>query len=553
MASYLVQGGTTLYLVSQTGVLTAITLPSGVTITGASTPSRAVLFGSGSDPFILVVNGLSQDIYIDKFGTARTLNVVSPLAPPTVTTGALTGPSGTLISGVYAAAVTFKVKSASGALILESGLSPLSTGSPSIATGSLAVNAIPVSSEPTVNARGVYRTLSGGNVLYPWFDIDNNTTLSDDRAGPDATLSLLPTTAGTNGGPPLLKLITTWKDILWGVPRNQIDHVRWTEPRLFYTWSATNELIAPPQNTDLTGVTAFIPRRDQLGVARRDRLYQVTGDGDDTFARTQVSPNIGCLSQESVVVVRDVAYFLGERGVVEWSAASCGYVSEAQVNPWFTTDDYFNRSLFPIAQGRYNPDVDSYELLVAGKGSSSLNMWVAFDLTARMWMGPHVSALPLSCCASDSERHGYLRSSSAFAIAVFGTTAGFLEKRDPYVADDDGLPVAFDVTLPVIGSFAPELEKVWLDPTLHSRVEPAGSGPHALTVTSSVGGLGTDGRVVDSSPVVNAADLTTDDQRLDRPGTGRYLQFRLQHEAQGESVRIEGLEIPFANIGRRDR
>lgn len=523
------------------------------TVSRGSTPvSRAVLFGSGSDPYILVVQGLSQDIYIDKYGTARTLNVVSPVAAPTVTTGALTGPTGTLLTGVYSVAVSFKVKTASGALLLETGLSPISTGSIALATGSLAVGAMPVSSEPSVNARGVYRTLSGGNVLYPWFDEDNNTTLVEDRGGADSTLSLLPTT-GLNGLPPLLKLIATWKDVLWGVPRNNIDHVRWTEPRLFYTWSATNEVLIPPVNTDVHGVTAFIPRRDQLGIARRDRLYQITGDGDDTFARTQVSPNIGCLSQESVVVIRDVAYFLGERGVVEWSAATCGYVSEAQVNPWFTTDQYFNRSLFSLAQGRYNPDVDAYELLLAGVGSSSLNMWVAFDLKLRAWYGPHLSALPLSCCASDSERHGYLRSASEVALAVFGSATGFLEKRDPTVADDDGLPVALDVQFPVLGSFAPEVEKVWLDPTLHSRVEPAGSGPHTLTVTSAVGPLDNQGLVIDSAPIVSTADLTEGYQRLDRPGTGRYLSFRVQHMAQGENVRIEGLEIPYGVIGRRDR
>ncbi len=516
-------------------------------------PSRAVLFGSGGDPYILVVNGLSQDIYIDKFGTARTLNVLAPFSAPTVTTGALTGPTGTLLTGVYAVAATFKVKTASGALLLETGLSPISTGSPSLSTGSLAVGALPVSAEPSVNARGVYRTLSGGNVLYPWFDEDDNVTLSDDRGGADATLSLLPTTASINGLPPLLKLITTWKDILWGVPRTQIDHVRWTEPRVFYTWSATNEVLIPPVNTDVHGVTAFIPRRDQLGIARRDRLYQITGDGDDTFVRTQVSPNIGCLSQESVVIIRDVAYFLGERGIVEWNAQSCGYVSEAQVNPWFNTDQYFNRSLFPLAQGRYNPDVDAYELLVALVGSSSLNAWVAFDLTLRAWYGPHLSALPLSCCASDSERHGYLRSATETALSVFGSTNGFLEKRDSSVADDDGLPVALDITLPVLGSFAPEMEKTWLDPALHTRVESAGSGPHTLTVTSSVGKLDTNGFVSDSAPVINIADLTESDQRLDRPGTGRYLSFRFQHMAQGESVRLEGLEVPYVVIGRRDR
>jgi len=553
MASYLVQGGTTLYLVSQTGVLTPLTLPSGITVTGPSTPCRAVLFGSGTDPYLIVVNGLSQDIYIDKYGTVRTFSVMPPVAAPTVTTGALTGPTGTLLTGIYSVAASFKVKTTSGAVILETGLSPISTGSPSLSTGSLAVNAIPVSSEPTVNARGLYRTLSGGNVLYPWFDVDNNSTLTADRASTDGTLSLLPTTATSNGLPPALKLIANWKDILWGVPRAEVDHVRWTEPRIIYGWQATNDLIAPPQNTDVYGVTAFIPRRDQLGIARRDRLHQITGDSDDTFARTQVSPNIGCLSQESVVVIRDVAYWLAERGVVEWTSESIGYITESQVDPWFTTDEYFNRSLFTSAQGRYNPDTDSYELLLAGLGSTALNMWVAFDLKRRAWFGPHVSGLPLSCCASDSERHGYLRNSVDFPITVFGTTTGYLEKRDVTVADDDTQPVAMDCTLPILGGFAPEQDKVWGDPTLHSRIEPAGTGPNTLAVTMAAGPLESDGFVSPDFAVTTDAVLTEGYQRLDRAGVGRYLSFEFQHEAVGERVRIQGLEVPYAVIGRRDR
>lgn len=552
MASYLVQGGTTLYLVSQSGVQTAITLPTGVTLSGTATPCRAVLFGSGSDPYILVVNGLTKDIYIDKYGVARVLNIVSPIAAPTVATGAMTGPTGTLLTGVYAVAETFKVKRADGSLLLETGLSPLSTGSPALATGSLAVNSMPVSGEASVNARGLYRTLSGGNVLYPWFDVDDNTTLSEDRASSDGSLSLLPTTATTNGTPPPLKLITTWKDVLWGVPKNKVDYVRWTEPRLIYAWSQTNELVAPPQNTDIYGVTAFIPRRDQLGIARRDRLYQVTGDSDDTFARTQVSPNIGCVSQESVVVIRDVAYWQAERGIVEWTSESIGYISEAQVDDWFTSDTYFNRSLFSSVQGRYNPDTDSVEFLVAGVGSTVLNMWISFDIKGRRWFGPHLSALPLSCCASDSDRHGYLRNATGLPMAVFGGTIGYLYARDTSVADDDGRAVALDVQLPVLGSFAPEQDKVWLDPTLHLRAEPSGSSALTMSVTTPVGPLDNAGIILDTDPTMSTADLTDSYQRLDRPGTGRYTSFRFQHSALGESVRIEGLEVPYAIIGRRD-
>ncbi len=356
-----------------------------------------------------------------------------------------------------------------------------------------------------------------------------------------------------NGAPPSLKLIANWKDRLWGVPRVNVDEVLWTEERILYAWAATNSVIIPPKQTDTYGVTAFIPRRDQLGVARHDRLHQIIGDSNDNFARTEVSPNIGCVSQESVVVIRDVAYFLGQRGVAEWTSDSCGYVSESQVDPWFNTDDYFNRSLFSSAQGRYNTDTDSYELMLATLGSTALNCWVSFDLKRRAWFGPHISRVPLSCCASDTARHGYITNTMSFPVSAFGGVEGYVYRRDPTTNDDDNLPVDLDVTLPVLGSFMPEQEKVWPDPTLHSRVEAESTHGNTLTVTSKVGSVGSDGQIDDADPIVTEADLTQEYQRLDRPGTGRYVSFNFTHSANGEAVRIYGLEVPFAPTGRRDR
>lgn len=549
MASYLVQSGTALYFINPTTfAATAVTLPTGITLFGSTTPCRAAVFGgiTNAQPQIIIVNGGTHDFWIDWTASARQLQISSPVAAPSLAAGAGTG-----LTGSWSVACTFKVKDTNGTTIFETGLGPLSTAQ-SLTNQTLKCNNIPTSGDAIVNARGLYRTLTGGTTLYPWFDLDDNTTLTDDRGGADAVLSLLPTTASTYSSPPDLKLCTQWKDRLWGVPRLAVDHMRWTEERIFYAWSATNELLAPPTNTDSSGITALIPRRDQLGVARRNRLYQITGDSNDTFARTQVTPNIGCLSQESVVIVRDVAYWLGERGVVEWSSESVMYVSESQVDPWFTSDSYFNRSLFSSAQGRYNPDTDSYELLVAGLGSTTLNMWVAFDLKRRAWYGPHLTPLPISCCGSDSERHGYLRDATLLPIAVFGG-GGVLYKRDSTVADDDNNAVVMDCTLPIIGSFAPEREKVWLDATLHSRVEPAGTGPGVLTVTSAVGSLTASGFVSDDAPTVSSADLTLGYQRLNRAGNGPYVSFRFQHAAQGERVRIDGLEIPFAVTGRRPR
>lgn len=539
MASYFVQADTSLYLMTQAGVATALALPAGVTVYGPAIPCRVSTFGAGQDPVVIVTRGVSQDFWIDTFGVTHLLAITPPAAPPAVAAG-----TGTGLTGVYQVALTNKLKDAFGRTLLESAPGPSSTGSASLVNQSLKVTSIPTSGDPNMNARGLYRSLSGGTVLYPWFDIDNNTDLSEDRAIADATLSLLPTTAGSNGAPPNLGLLISWKDRLWGVPLLKLDSLRWSEERLFYAWPQVNEIIIPPRNTDAFGVTALIPRRDQLGIARRNRLYQITGESNDTFQRAVISETLGCMSQESVVVVRDTAYFLGERGVVQWDAQSVGYISEAQVDRWFISDDYFNRAKFSSAQGRYNADTDSYELLLMSAGSSTLDRWISFDLKRRVWLGPHTTAeFTLSAAASSDERHGWITDTNRLPLSVFGSTSGFLYKRDPTVANDGASAVTLNIDTPFLSGDPPEpeLTKIFLQMTAHSRIETGGS----LIITPIVGNLNS------ATGTAITHDVTTGRERLARLGQGRYLQLNLSHSTASQFLRLHGLVIPYITVGRR--
>jgi hypothetical protein len=406
----------------------------------------------------------------------------------------------------------------------------------------LRMNNIPVSGDGSVNARGIYRTLAGGNVLYPWFDIDDNTTLSDERGVADSLLSLLPTVAVRYGTPPDLKLIASWRERLWGVPRILYDNVRWTEERNFYGWSADNELTTPKRRTDPTGATALIPRRDDLGIGRRKALFKVVGTSNSTFARVPVSETIGPLNQESVVVVYNNAYFLTEKGVAEWTDAGVGSISEAQVDAWFTTDTYFNRAMFDQAQGRYNPDTDAYELLLAAAGSEVLDRWVSFHLRSRTWYGPHkTDAFTPTCAANNSDFKGLLSDADQLPLSVIGGDDGFLYKRDTSVIADHTTAVAFSVALPYLSAKDPDQDKYFDRFTVHTRAEAQGS----LTVTPRVGNL------TASTGTAFVHGLTHDREVLPRLGVGRYCQLTLTHSATTERPRIYGIEIPYHYVGRR--
>lgn len=539
MASYLTQSGTALYTVAHDGDATLINLPTDTGLLGADTPLRFAQFNTpaGSDPVIVCVHGAARDFFIRSTNDVIPLSIVAPTAAPTVGSGTTTG-----LTGVYMVAVSFKVKDSHGKLIYESGLSPISEGSVALTDDSLLVEDIPIATDAAVNARGLYRTTAGGNILYPWLDIDDNATLSIDRAGADADLSILATDADRNGAPPALKLIAQWGGRLWGVPRSDPDKLRWTEDGRIYGWAADNEVIIPPADTSPDGVVALIPRRDQLGIARKNRLYQITGYDNDTFQRTQLSESLGCRSQESVVVIRDVAYWLGERGVVEWSGEGIGYVSESQIDPWFTTDTYFNRALFHKAQGRYNFETDSYELLLASAGSDALDVWIAFDLKGRRWFGLHeTGAFAPTCSGNNTDFHGLLSDENELPITVFGGDDGFIYKRDPAEENDHDTPVEFDIDLPFLHMGEPDHEKYFGELSVHTDVQADGDA----IITPYVGNLNA------TAGVPISHDLTLGRQRLRRLGIGRYLKLNINHAEDGVGFRLFGIEFPWHIVGRR--
>src|SRR3970282_1124317 len=101
MAFLLAQGGSTLYKVNlSTGAATALTLPTGVTLSTTRKPKFALL-----NQWVAMVNSPTQNLLIDPEG------VVTPIVPqpPTRYPRTVVG-SGTGLTGAYMYAVSFIVK-----------------------------------------------------------------------------------------------------------------------------------------------------------------------------------------------------------------------------------------------------------------------------------------------------------------------------------------------------------------------------------------------------------------------------------------------------------
>lgn len=532
MAFLIVQGGTSLYKVDPTtGVATALTLPTGVTLSLTRKPRFAIL-----NQWVVITNSPSRNIAVDPEGTVRVLVPRGPISPPMTAAG-----SGTGLTGSYQVKQSFVVSDTAGNLLMESALSPPSSAV-SLTNKDLTVSQIALSDD-SVTSRRLYRTSSGGALYYHWLDLDGNTATSVTSGLADAALSLLPAQptiltppAGTLPGT-RLKNIVSWKNRLWGVSDDpdDVDSVTYSEDGLVYAWP--NSITAYPTGQDSQGIVAFAPRRNELGILKRNGVWQISGNSNATFQVIQlVYDKAGCVAPDSVVVANDKAYWLGRDGIYEWGTDGVRNVSDGLVKPWFTTDTYFNRGRFVNAFAKYNEARNSYELHLAALGSSTEDRWVSFNLTNRKWFGPHKTG-------AFTPSHAYKgQDSNGLPIVLVGGTDGTIyTANNSTYHDGSATAIDFDVYGPFHHGDEPDVHHLWQSISILSKVESGGT----LSIIPYLGRLNA------AAGTTISHDLTTGRERLSTIGAGAMVRLRFSQATNNQGCTIYGYELPFLELGRR--
>lgn len=530
MSFYLLHAGTSLQKSTTAGVLSNITLPAGVTMVDTR-PIRVAILANQ----VVVVNATSRNIVVNPTTLiSRLLSIDGPNAAPTAAAGA----SGNL-TGTYRWGFTYAILSGT-TILTESPMSPLSDPiNLSAVQGSL--SSVTTSGTAGVTHRIIYRTVSNGTELYEATRIaDNATTTATDNTS-DYDLGLLPV-AQDKGNPPgvdgtdRLRLIISWKDRLFASPANEPDYLYISGNREIYSWSEANRLTVQSKGEDSTGITAFMARRDELVIAKRRKLWKLIGTSPDDFELILIADGIGAMNQEACVVVRDVCYFLGEDGFYEYGTDGVKKLSRETVQPWFTTDTYFNRTYFTTAFCKYNQLYDKIELHMAAAGATTINRWVEYDLKQKVWFGINKTDAFTPTCA------GAMDDSNGFSTPVIGGSNGFMYRQNQSDATDDTTAIDFDVTTKFHSGNTPDIEHYWDMVTVLNKIE---SGGGTLTVTAVCGDLDA------SAQSSQSVDLSNDRTVLPRLGYGRFAQLRFQNSTNNKSVTIYGYEIPYFEVGRR--
>lgn len=517
MAYTLVQGGSSLQLVNESGVVSTLTLPTGITLATDRVP-RFARFGR----FVVMVNTPNRPIMVDEFGKVR---VLVPYAPGTEHTIAGTNAGG--LTGSYRSKQTFLLRDEFGNTISESDFGPGQQTAVSITAKTITLSALNISSDD-VNGSNIYRTINGGSVYFLWRELDGNTqtTVEDDDLA-DLAMSIF--AAPTLGTPPDLTLVAEWRGRLWGAGRTIKDDLRYTEAGTMYAWASGNTITYPKVGADTRGITAMFARREALIVGCRDSVKKITGTGNRDFRFVDVSDETGIESQESIAVWKEDAYFLGKAGVYKLDANGVTCISDGRVRSWFTTDTYFNRSRFQYAFGYIDPVRLKYRLHLANAGDSTNNRWIEYDLQDGSWWGPHkTTAFTPSCGVVVAD-------SSDKLLPMVGSTTGFLatESATPTDIIDSTAGIDFDVVTGYDPQGSANSTKYWGRLSVMGKVQTAGT----IQVTPYVGYLNAAAKLA-----MNYA-MTVGSQIIGRLGIGELLKLRFQHSTAGEPVELYGYEV----------
>lgn len=527
----LVQSDDDFYLMGDDGVSTVLTPPTTVTITDTRLPRFDV-----NGVHAVVVNSVDQGLIVDDAGIMLFLSPPAPTAAPTLSSG-----TAGALTGTYSVKYTFAIRDLGGTIVAESGFSPsASTGAivtKKITASNLALltGLVPANySDRYEVVRRLYRTTTGTATYFLWTTVADNTTttVTDDTS--DAAISLI--AADFLGTAPFLSHIAAFHERLYGVDDSTNREVLlYSEASQRWAWPTDNFFTMPQVKGDSqSGITALLPRRDVLGIAKSNMVIQLAGDDDATFNVTILSSSSGCVSQESAAQYRDFWYFLGQDGVYRWGEDGINCISDGKVRSWFTTDDYFDRASFADAFGTIDITRKVYKLFLIEPGETTSNVWVEFDIESGTWWGPHRTDATVFTSA--------LTIANDTPLIGEGTDDGLvlIDTLDRNDLDTDAIEVDAPLA-PLKVSDPPETTYFGM---LLLEVEPQLDGQ--LSVFPIVG------EPDDNEDPVFTHDLTVGTAALGRLGYGRFLSLRFYSNTIDQVLQLLGFEVdPVNTVGRR--
>lgn len=202
-------------------------------------------------------------------------------------------------------------------------------------------------------------TITTTNVENDTITYAGATSLSDVPAN-DAALTV-------DGTAPQASILREHLGRIWSNDKTNIDRLHYSGSFNHTQWQGLGDsgaLDVGIGDGDPEGITAIFPTfKGEIFVAKRTKLYRVSGTSPESFTVSLVTGGIGCISHNAIAAVdQDDMFFVSEKGVHSISATasfgdfSAAFVS-ADIQKTFVTN--FSRARLKYCKAAYNPEINS--------------------------------------------------------------------------------------------------------------------------------------------------------------------------------------------------
>jgi hypothetical protein len=178
---------------------------------------------------------------------------------------------------------------------------------------------IPVSADPQVNQRHIFRTLAGGETYFLVAIINDNTTTTFVDNFHDTALGV--DMEEDHDIVPLAKYSCWWDDRLWVADDddNLVYYSKTSVPDAFYI--ADNWISAKSgESQDI--ITRIYPYKSYLYVFKRNSIKYIVKKDDGTYGIYDCESDHGCRAPWSIVAANGLLTFLSERGWESFNGCS---------------------------------------------------------------------------------------------------------------------------------------------------------------------------------------------------------------------------------------
>jgi len=426
--------------------------------------------------------------------------------------------------GIYRYCVTFV---RTGNYLCESNPSEPSAAKTVTAGQEFALSAIPISSDPQVNARRLYRTYAGGEVLYFLTEIPNNTapTFTDNIED----IYLGDQVFYDHSRPPAGTTLENWDGKLWvaGVPdydefifSSKTDEPEHFDLGLFLTLrekKASKVIRIKEFNNDLYGFKAGC-------------IWQVSRSGSTEYAADKVIPDVGLGAAASLVEIKGTLMFLSNHFQIEVYSGGNNLLTPRPGDKVARTLKTINKAYAYRSVGSHYSTRNEYRLAIP----TGTNQWpdtvIVFDYARNKWA---VDTHPEDITAMD-----VIQAEVNEETLVYGTISGHLWVVNESAVTDAGVAIVMDVRHKLlVNEKWTHFKRTFLD------FECPGGSNVTFNLNSNLAGeAAISTALAGSTPSGSDADLRAlIHQRIDMNVQGNAFNWRLINGDSAARVRVSGI------------